>query len=85
MAYNDFLHENKLKTKATSNIKIQQILPSSSFKDVKLCLKDGPFTIDVGFVNLHPIKGKHWVAYTKQNYTGILDLAPPHKPSRFLT
>ena len=43
-----------LKNKATSIIKIQQVLYSLSLDDVGIYLRDGPFSNDIGNVNLHP-------------------------------
>ena len=61
MTFIDFIKEYKLKNKATSNIKIQQVLSSLYLNDVGIYLRDGPFESDIGFVNLHPSKGTHWV------------------------
>ena len=68
MTFKDFVHENNLKNKATSNIKIQHVLSSLSLDDVGIYLKDGPFSSDIGIVNLHPSKGTHWVWYKNENY-----------------
>ena len=61
MSFNDFLREHDLKNKATSNLKIQQVLSSLSLDDVGICLRDGPFSSDIGIINLHPSKGTNWV------------------------
>ena len=63
MTFNDFVHKYNLKNKATLNIKIYQILSSLGFNDVDIYLRDGPFSSDIGIVNLHPSRGTHWVAY----------------------
>ena len=63
MSFNDFVHKNNLKNKATSNIKIQQILSSLSLDDIGIYLRDGPFKSDIKIVNLHPSKGTHWACY----------------------
>ena len=57
MNRNDFVHKQKLKNKAISNMKIYQILSSLSLNDVEIYLKDGLFSTDVGIVNWHPSKG----------------------------
>ena len=54
--------------KATSRIKVQHILSSLTLIDVKIYLRDGPFTFEVGIVNSHPTKGTRWVSYINQNY-----------------
>ena len=56
MVFNDFLKKYKLKNKATSNIKIQQVLSSLSLNDVGIYLRDGPFESDIGVVNIQPIE-----------------------------
>ena len=56
MSFNDFVKKFNLKNKATSNIKIQQVLSSLSLNDVGINLRDGPFESNIGIVNLHPSK-----------------------------
>ena len=68
MSFNDFTIKHNLKNEATSNIKIQQVLSSLSLNDVGIYLRDEPFSSDVGIVNLHPLKGTHWVCYMNENY-----------------
>ena len=68
LTFNDFIKKHNLKTKATSNIKIQQILSSLSLNDIGIYLRDGPFESDIGIVNLHTSKGTHWVLYIHGNY-----------------
>ena len=69
MSSNDFIHENKLKNKATSNINVQQVLSSLSLNDVGTYLRDGPFEFDRGIVNLHPFQGTHWVLYVHEKFS----------------
>ena len=61
MSFNDFVNEYKLKNKATSNIKYQQVLPSLSLKDGGIYLRHDPFSSDIGIVELQPTKVTHWV------------------------
>ena len=68
ITFNDFVKKFNLKNKATSNIKIQQVLSSLSLNDVGIYLGDGPFSSDIGIVNLHPSKGTHWVCYLNDIY-----------------
>ena len=68
MTFNDFVKEYNLKNKATSNIKIKQVLSSLSLNNVGIYLRDGPFESDIGIVNLHPSKATHWVCYINENY-----------------
>ena len=67
MDFNDFLKKIDLKNKATSNMKIQQVRDSIGLNKVGIYLRDGPFSTDVGIVNLHPSKGSHWVCYINEN------------------
>ena len=81
---NDFVHKHNLKNKATSNIKIQQIIDSIGLHNVKIYLRDGPFSSDIGIVNLHPSKGTHWVCYLNENYFDSYGVACPKKLSKFI-
>ena len=83
MTFNDFVHEHNLKNKATSNIKIQQVLSSLFLNDVGIYLRDGPFLADIGVVNLHPSKGTHWVCYINENYCDSYRCVCPKKLSKF--
>ena len=80
---NDFVLKHKLKNKATSNIKIPQILSCSGLSDVGIYLRDGSFSTDVGIVNLHPSKGTHWVCYINENYFDSNGCVPPKKLTKF--
>ena len=73
-----------MKNKATSNIKIQQVLSSLSLNDVGIYLRDGPFKPDIGIVNLHASKGTHWVSYLNENYFDSFGCAPFKKLSKFI-
>ena len=68
LTFNEFIKKNILKNKATSNIKIQQVLSSLSLNDKRIYLRDGPFESDIGIVNLHQSRGTHWVSYINENY-----------------
>ena len=81
---NDFIKKYKLKNKATSNIKIQHVLSSLSLNYVGMYLKDGPFSSDIGIVNLHPSKGTHWVCYINENYFVSYGCVCPKKLSKFV-
>ena len=78
------LKKFNLKNKATSNIKIQNILSSLSLNDVGIYLRDGPFKFDIGIVNLHPSKGTHWVCYINENYFDSYGIVSPKKLSKFI-
>ena len=84
MTFNDFIKKHNLKNKATSNIKIKNILSSLSLNDVGIYLQDGPFSSDIGIVNLHPSKGTHWVCYINENYFDSYGCSPPKKLSKII-
>ena len=84
MTFNDFIIKNKLKNKATSSIKIQQVLNSIGLNNVIIYLRDGPFSSDIGIVNLHPTRGSHWVSYTHEHYFDSYGITPPGKLFKFI-
>ena len=84
MTFNDFVKKYNLKIKATSNIKIQQVLLSLSLNNVGIYLRDGPISSDIGIVNLHPSKGTHWVCYINEKYFDSNGCSPPNKLSKFI-
>ena len=84
MTFNDFIKKHNLKNKATSNIKIQQVLSFLSLNEVGIYLRDGPFESDIGIVNLHPSKGTHWVVYINENYFDSYGFVCPKKLAKFI-
>ena len=68
MSFNDFVQKRNLKKKATSNVKIQQVLGSVGLHNVGIYLRDGPFEFDIGIVILHPYKGTLGVLYINESY-----------------
>ena len=58
----------KIKQQATSNAKIYPVLSSLHLNDIQIYLRDGPFSSEIGKVNLHPSIGSHWVCYINENY-----------------
>ena len=84
MSFKDFILKHIMKNKATSNIKIQQVLSSLSLNDVGIYLGDGPFSSDIGVVNLHPSKGTHWVCYINENYFDSYVIVYPKKLSKII-
>ena len=84
MTFNDFIQKHNLKNKATSNIKIQQVLDSIGLNNVGIYLRDGAFKFDIGIVNLHPSRRTHWVTYINQNYFDSYGCVSPKKLSKFI-
>ena len=84
MTFNEFIEKYNLKNKATSNIKIQQVLNSIGLNNVNIYLKDGPFSSDIGNVNLHPFRGSHWICYINENYFDSYGCVRPTKLSKFI-
>ena len=68
LSFNDFTNKYKLKNRATSIIKIQQVLSSLFLNDIGIYLRDGPFSSEIGIVNLHPIEGTHWVIHFNEHF-----------------
>ena len=83
MTFNEFVRKHILKNKATSK-KTQQVLSSLSLNDVRICLRDGPFSIDNGIVNIHSSRGTHWVYYVNENYFDSDGCSPPQNLSKFI-
>ena len=84
MSFNDVIKKHNLRNKATSNIKIQQVLNSIGLNNVGTYLRDGPFSNDIGIVNLHPSKGTHWVCYINKNFFDSYGCVCPKKLSKFI-
>ena len=84
MSFNDFVKKFDLKNKATSNIKIQKVLTSIGLDNINIYLRDGPFSSDIGIVNLHPSKGTHWVCYINENYFDSYGCSPPKTLSKYI-
>ena len=84
ITFNDFVHKHNLRNKATSNIKLQQVLNSIGLNNVGIYLRDGPFSSDIGIVSLHPSKKRiglviltknfliHMVVSVQRNYLNLL-------------
>ena len=84
MNINDFVHTYKIKNKGTSNIKIYQVPSSLNLNDRKSYFRDGPFSCDIGIVNLHPIQSTLWVLNINEKFFDSNGCAPPQKLSKFL-
>ena len=84
MTFNDFVKKFDLKNKATSNIKFQKVLTSIGLDNVNIYLRDGPFSSDIGIVNLHPSTGSHWVCYINENYFDSYGVVSPKKLSKII-
>ena len=84
ITFNEFIKKHNLKNKATSNIKIQQVLNSIGLNNVNIYLRDGPFLSDIGILNLHPSKGTHWVCYINEKYFDSYGVVCPKKLSKFI-
>ena len=84
MTFNDFVHRHNLKNKATSIIKIQQVLSSLSLNDVDIHLRDGPLSKGIGIVNLHPSRCNLSVCYINEKYSDNYGCSPPQNQSKFI-
>ena len=84
ISFNDFVHKNKLKNKATKNLKLYKVFKNIGLgSKVGIYLRDVPFSTDIGIVNLHPTRGTHWVCYINENYFDSYGCSPPQKLSKF--
>ena len=63
MSFNDIITKYKFKKKQLQLKKNYQVLSSLSLNDVKKSLRDGPFSSDIGIVEIHPRK-EHIGLYT---------------------
>ena len=85
ITFNDFVRKYDLKNKATSSLKIYEVLKKIGLvSKVGICLRDGRFLNDIGIVNLHPLEGTHWILYVNENYFDSYGCAPPKKLSKFI-
>ena len=84
LTFNNFIKKHTLKNKATSNIKLQKVLTSIGLNNVGIYLRDGPFSSNIGIVNLHPSKGTDWVVYINENYFDSYGWTTPKKLSKFI-
>ena len=82
ITFNEFIKKHNLRNKATSNIKIQQVL--IGLNNIGNYLRDGPFSSDIGIVNLHRSKGTQWVTYINENYFDSYGCVSPKKLSKFI-
>ena len=79
-----FFQKYNLKSRATSNIKIQQVLDFTGLHNVGIYLRDGQFSSDIGTVSLHWSKGTHWICYINEKYFDSYGFAPPQKLSKYI-
>ena len=85
MTFNDFVKQYNLKNKATSNIKLYEVLKKIGLDSkVVIYLRDGEFSSNYGIVNLHPSRGSHWVCYINGIYFDSYGCVPPRKLSKFI-
>ena len=83
--FNDFVHKYNLKFKATSIIKLYEVLKNmGQDTKVKTYLKYGSFSSDIGIVTLDPSKRTHWVCYINKNHSDSYGCVPPKKLSKFI-
>ena len=81
---NDFVHKHNLKIKATSNIKLCEVLKKIGLDSkVGIYFRDGPFSSDIGIVNLHLSKGTHWICYINEKQFDSYGCVCPKKLTKF--
>ena len=64
-----FVHEDSLKTKAASNIKINLIFSSLYLNGVGVYLRVGTFSSGMRIVIFHPSNGTHWSHILADNFS----------------
>ena len=85
MTFNDFVLKHNLRNKATSNIKIYEVLKNIRLDTkVGIYVRNGPFSSNIGIFNLHPSKGAHWVCYINENCFDSYGCSPPKKLFKFV-
>ena len=85
LSFNDFIKKYNLKNKATSNIKIYEVLKKMGLDSkVGIYLRDGEVSSNYGIVNLHPSKGTHWVCFINENYFDSYGCVCPKRLSNFI-
>ena len=72
------VHKYNLEKKATSNIKIYEVLKKIGLDSkVGVYLRGDNFSLNYGILNLHPSNGTHWVCYIKDCYSDSYGCSPP--------
>ena len=85
MTFNEFIKKFNLKNRATSNIKIHEVLKKMGLdSEAGIYLRDGPFESDIGIVNLHKSIGTHWVCYINENYFDSYGCVCPKRLSKYI-
>ena len=73
ITFNDFVYKHNIKNKATSNVKIYEVLKKIGLDSkVGFYLRDEVFSSDIGIVNLHPLKRTHWVCYLNEFFLIVM-------------
>ena len=72
MSFNDFINKCKLKIKATTNKKTYQAFASIGIDNSDIYLKDGPFSCNIGIVNLHESEETHWVVHKNETFLIVI-------------
>ena len=77
MTFNDFVRKHNLKNKATSIIKIYEVLKKIGLDSkVGIYLRAGLFSTHIGIVNLHPSRRSRRVLYIKDCYFDSYGCSP---------
>ena len=83
VTYSDFFTFYTLKNRATSEIKIKEVLNNLELT-CSFYLRDSTFKTNIVIVNI-PTKGKHWVAFMIEVYFDSLGCSPPETITDFPT
>ena len=83
MSFKVFVEKYGLKTEATFNIKIKEILNEINIS-CGIYMRDDKFTTPSGIVNLHPTKGTHCVMFVTEFYFDSYGCPPSLNMMSFL-
>ena len=84
ITFNYFVRKHNLQNKATSKIKIKEVLKNIGLDSkMGIYLRDGPFSSDIRIVNLHPSKRTHWICYINEFFYSY-GCVCPKKLSEFI-
>ena len=72
ISFFESVENHKMKAQKTSNIKVKEKL-NQSRKDTITDMRSSEITKTVGFVNLHLIRGAHWIPEIKERFSNRSD------------
>ena len=77
MNFDKFRKTFNLQNKATSNVKISEVINKLKINDFDIYMRDAKLTTKQGIINLDTKKGTHWVCYYGNYYFDSFGVRPP--------